>query len=195
MSSTGALVVGDGVGALGVARSLGARGIPVWLVADRGSGPAQFSRFSRKRISWLGSSEAARRATLLDIAGRDEVRGWLVFPTDDSGAELVARCREELAERLRPTVADWHVVERALDKRLAAEAARAAGVDVPRTWRFPEADAADVSYPAILKPALKREDNAFTEQKAWRVESRQELLAALERATQLSTWARFSCRS
>src|SRR2546430_12646836 len=48
----GALVMGADYRALGVVRSLGRRGIPVWLINQGGHLVASASRYVRRRLPW-----------------------------------------------------------------------------------------------------------------------------------------------
>jgi D-aspartate ligase len=79
-------------------------------------------------------------------------------------------------------------MEVAYDKRATHALATELGVPQPRT-RFPagraEVAALECEFPVILKPAFKHDDNRFTAAKAWRVESRRELLARYDEACSL----------
>ncbi|MGZ4202680.1 MAG: carboxylate--amine ligase [Thermoleophilaceae bacterium] len=185
--SPAALVLGDDYRALGIARCLGRRGIPVWMLAARRAGPTQFSRYCQ-RLAWLSDSEEAHVSTLLEVGARSELAGAVVFPTEDTDAEMLARHYDRLSTRLRLTVPRLDVVLRALDKRLAAEAAQAAGVHTPRTYRIESAadlDRLDLRFPLILKPAVKEEPNELTRRRAWRVDSPQQLRERFARASEL----------
>src|ERR1035438_7377529 len=82
---TGALVVGGAHGSLGVVRSLGRRGVPVWVLAGDQS-VARYSRFARKSFAWPGPDDAHALEYLLKLAERHNLRGWVLFPGGDSEA-------------------------------------------------------------------------------------------------------------
>jgi len=121
-------------------------------------------------------------------AGRHELTGWTVFPTDDETAALLARQRSRLAERYLVAAPAWETMRVAYDKRLTHAAASELGIDQPRTW-FPtaRADAAAIrcAFPAVLKPTFKVASNRFTDAKAWRVGDRGELLRRYDEARTL----------
>src|SRR6476620_9063164 len=78
----GALVLGGDSRALGVVRSLGRRGVPVWVIRDGDDALAARSRFARGRLDWPRSGAAAQLAFLLGLAdaGAD---GFALIPSGD----------------------------------------------------------------------------------------------------------------
>ncbi|HET7035858.1 MAG TPA: ATP-grasp domain-containing protein [Thermomicrobiaceae bacterium] len=184
----GALVIGGDYRGLGVVRSLGRAGVPVWVLTDEHR-LAAASRYSRRDLPFpTAANDETQVAFLLDVARRYGLRGWALFPTGDETAALIARHHERLAEHLALTTPPWPALRWAYDKRLTHQLADEAGVASPWT-RYPasraEVLALDCDFPVILKPAAKPEANALTMAKAWRVESREELLARYDAACRL----------
>src|SRR5437870_12689080 len=66
---TGAIVIGGDYRGLGVVRSLGRRGIPVWVLTDEHL-IAGTSRYARRRLAWPLGDESRQVNYLLDLAGR-----------------------------------------------------------------------------------------------------------------------------
>ncbi len=164
--------------ALGVARSLGRRGIPVWILAERGEPLATASRYLRRRMQWPQGGDAERVAFLLELAAVNDLRGWALIPSSDRAAAMLARAYDQLAQHYVHTTPAWDVVRWAYDKRLTYELAHRLGVACPwtvRVGRTFDPAAANVSFPAVLKPAIKEQSNALTAAKAWRVDNRREL--------------------
>jgi len=183
----GAVVLGSDYKALGIVRSLGRHGIPVWVLRDEHS-LANWSRYTRRSVAWPSASEADRVAFLLDLGRNHALDDWALFPTDDETAALLARNRDELSERYLLTVADWQALRWAYDKRLTYRLASELGIDHPLT-RFPH-DSDDVRcfdgrYPAILKPAIRADANRFTTSKAWPAGDNASLVARYEAACAL----------
>jgi D-aspartate ligase len=188
MTPGGALVLGADYRALGVARSLGRRGVPVAMVCEPGEPLARASRYVRRRYRWPAREPERRVAFLVDLAVRHGLAGWAVIPSSDEAAALVARHHARLAAHLRPTVPPWSVLRWAYDKRLTHELARCAGVPGPRTFSVGHDGACPerVPLPAVVKPAVKPELNALTAAKAWPAATRSELEARLAEATALA---------
>ena len=174
----GALVLGADYRGLGVVRSLGRRGVPVWVLREPGEPLASTSRYASRSLPWPAEGED-RVAFLCDLAESEGIAGWALVPTADETAALVAQNHDELGQRFTHTVAPWEVVRWAYDKRLTYELAERVGVACPRT-AYPqtqaEAAGADVEFPAVIKPTVKESFNRLTAAKAWRVDSREELL-------------------
>jgi predicted ATP-grasp superfamily ATP-dependent carboligase len=174
----GALVLGADYRGLGVVRSLGRRGVPVWVLREPGEPLASTSRYARRSLPWPSGGDD-RVAFLCHLAESEGVAGWAIVPTSDEMAALVAQHHALLGQYFTHTIAPWEVVRWAYDKRLTYELAEQLGVAYPRT-AYPqtpdEAAAVDVGFPAIVKPSVKESFNRLTAAKAWRVDSRSELV-------------------
>jgi D-aspartate ligase len=184
----GALILGADYRALGAARSLGRRGVPVWMLAERADPLATVSRYARRHIVWPQSDDVGRVAFLRDLAATSRIKGWAVIPSADNTAGMVARSHHELSEDYLLTTPSWEAVRWAYDKRLTYELAERVGVPCPATVRVRDGlDPATgrTSFPAVLKPAVKEKSNALTTAKAWRIDSRDELERRYREACEL----------
>src|SRR6267154_660653 len=89
----GAIVLGGNFVGLGVARSLGKRGIPTWVVdTDKSKSIAQFSRYTKRFIV----SQEPVAELLLREAREHNLDGWVVFPGNDQYVESVAASYDAL---------------------------------------------------------------------------------------------------
>jgi phosphatidylserine decarboxylase precursor-related protein len=184
----GALVFGEHIRGLALVRSLGRRGIPVWTLEAEGECMASASRYCARSHRWPDASDSERLEYLLALAARYELEGWTLFPTSDETTAFCARHHAELSRRFRLPVPPWEVVQWAYDKRLTYRLAADLGIDQPATF-FPknreELSKLELSYPVVLKPAFKKELNAFTRDKAWRVGDPRSLAARYDEACTL----------
>jgi D-aspartate ligase len=187
MSEVGALVIGGDYRGLGIVRSLGRRGIEVW-VAQRGDVLAGRSRYARGRLPWPDGAESDQIDFLLTVARAKGWDGWVLFPTAEDTAWLIARNHRALGARYRLTTSAWDGYRCAADKREAYRRARAQGIDTPRTWHptsIEEVASLPLDLPVIVKPAVRITRNELTDAKAWRVDSRAALLARYAEACAL----------
>jgi len=170
--------------ALGIARSLGRRGIPVWVLHDEHV-VATASCYVRRSLPWPDAHEIE---FLLDLTAQHRLQDWMLFPVTDKAAALISRHQMALAECYTLTSPGWEVMQYAYDKRLTYRLAAEVGLDYPITYYPRNRDdlpALDCAFPTILKPAIKEGHNAFTDAKAWRVENRAQLVARYEEASRL----------
>ena len=174
---------------LGIVRSLGRRGIPVWVLKHDDQFLAVFSRYARRSFAWRGTDEAERVRFLLRLASSQGLEGWVLFPTDDEAVLLVARHHQVLAEHFRLTTPSWDQVRWAVDKRLMRQLALELGVDHPWTYLPRSREnllTLQCPFPVILKPAYREQLNKLTMNKAWRADDRQMLLARFDEACALA---------
>jgi len=185
---TGAVVIGSDHGGLGIVRSLGRRGIPVWVIHYDGQLVAAMSRHVRRRLRWPPGDDATRLDFLVGLATRHHLDRWAIYPTTDEVSAFVARHEQVLSKHFLLTTPPWDIMRWAYDKRLTYALAADLGIDHPWT-RLPrsraEVAALDCAFPAVLKPAIKNRINSFTLARAWRVEDRRQLLERYDRACDL----------
>lgn len=149
-----AVILGGGVTALSVARSLARAGVAVTLL-DRRESPARVSR-SVKRFVDVGTESPQER--MLEWLEQAE-RGAVVLPATDDGVELLARHRATLCEwGYHPAEADQEALVAMLDKLHTYALAREHGIPAPSVLRI--ADQSDLElaverldFPCVLKPA------------------------------------------
>ncbi len=186
--TTGALVIGGILNGLSIARSLGRRGVPVWVTTPPNIKLASCSRYTLRTLHWPEEDCEAQVAYLLELAERYQLDQWVLFPTSDESAALLSKFHAELSRRFRVSTPNWNVLRWAYDKRLTYRLAAEERVDYPSTiLPGTEADLEGVSFPfpAVLKPATHASINRFTTEKAWPAANREELLARYREARDL----------
>ncbi len=186
--TTGALVIGGNLNGLSIARSLGRRGVPVWVVTPPNIKLASYSRYTRRTLPWPNGDGEGQATYLLEVAERYQLNRWVLLPTSDESAALLSKFHALLSRRFRVSTPVWDVLRWAYDKRLTYKLAAEQQVDYPHTiYPACEADLARAScaLPGILKPATHATTNRFTADKAWPVDSREELLVRYRQAREL----------
>lgn len=184
----GGVVIGGGCQGLGIARSLGRRGIPVCLIDDEIS----IARASRYVTDAIRVPSLRTERDLLDALalarGKLSLSGWVLYPTREENIACIAANRDELQREFRVPTLGLAAIRHAWDKRDVYRLAEQLSIPVPRTW-FPrsaeDVAAIEVTYPVVLKPAIKEHFFYATHAKAWRADSSAELLAAFRRATEI----------
>jgi D-aspartate ligase len=183
----GAVVIGGEHPGLGIARSLGRRGIPICIIDDQHS-ISQFSRYATRvvRVKDL-RDEKNTVDNVMEIGHRYGLKGWVLFPTRDETVAAFSRHRERLAEFFRVTTPVWETVRWAWDKKNTYDRAAELGIPVPRTYNvMTEKDLAGLynRLPLAIKPAVKENFFYATGDKAWRAETPEQLNNLFRRARQ-----------
>jgi D-aspartate ligase len=185
-ADVGAVVIGGDYQGLGIARSLGRRGVPICVLDDEHS-IATASRYvgQRVRVSDLRSADGTVEA-LIRAADTMHLDGWVVYPTRDETVAAIAGSRDRLATRFRVATPGWDSVRAVWDKRETYRLAAELGIATPRTW-IPR-DEAELSQiptdqPVVIKPAVKENFFYATGAKAWRADDAATLLESYRRAS------------
>jgi predicted ATP-grasp superfamily ATP-dependent carboligase len=187
-STAGAMVVGGDYQGLGIVRSLGRHGVPVCVVDDEPC-IARFSRHCTHSVR-VDDLRDQRHSVdvIMDLGRRLGLNGWVLYPTREEAVAAFAHHRDELSQLYRVPTPDWETVRWAWDKRNTYRLAEQLDVAVPQTW-YPGTLAAvraiDANPPFVIKPAIKENFVYVTKQKAWRADSRAELVELFEKASSI----------
>lgn len=181
----GALVVGGDHPGLGVVRSLGRRGIPVYVLDDKYC-ISRFSRYATRVVKFDDLLDERKTVdAVLEVGRRFDLRDWVLFPTRDETVAAFSRYRDELAQFFRVTTGEWQSVEWAWDKKKTYELAEKLDIPVPQTFSVKSAEELSSLYsrlPLAIKPAIKENFFYATGAKAWRANTREELHQYYEKA-------------
>ena len=174
--------------ALGVVRSLGRRGIPVWVIKQGGHLVAAASRYASRRVPWPAGEDAEKVDFLLDLNIKNGLKDWALIPTDDYTVILASVHHDLLSKQYRVTVPRWEKLRWACDKRLLHELAERLGIHQPWTKCISAEEQltdVDCPFPVILKPAIRLKPSSLAIPKAWRADDREALLARFKEASSL----------
>lgn len=183
----GALVVGGDHPGLAIARSLGRRNIPVYVLDDMHA-ICRYSRYATRVIRAEDLRDPQKTVDfVLETGHRFGLRDWVLFPTRDETVMAFSLHRDRLADFFRVTTAGWETVRQAWDKANTYELAERLGIPAPGTWRVNSAEELASLYgrlPLAIKPAIKEHFFYSTGAKAWRAETPEQLHELFEAAAQ-----------
>ncbi len=183
--TTGALVVGGDHPGLGVARSLGRRGIRVCIIDDARC-ISSYSKYVERvvRVKDLRDEDETIDSVL--AAGRQfNLRNWVLLPTRDETVASFSRNRRELEQFFRVPVPEWDTVKWAWDKKSTYELAEKLDIPCPKTFTVGSAEELPSLHsrlPLAIKPAIKERFFYETGAKAWRANTIDELHELFARA-------------
>ncbi|HZC65643.1 MAG TPA: ATP-grasp domain-containing protein [Candidatus Dormibacteraeota bacterium] len=173
----GAIILGGNFLGLGIARSLGSRGVPVWVIdSDKSKSIAQFSQYTKR---FIVTPEPAHEVLLRE--GRlHDLQGWVLFCGSDDYVEELSTYRDALSKIFHVTTPSLEVTHFALDKKRTYARAAELGIAAPWTWSgnsLMSLPQAGIPYPVILKPAVNHHFFPQTNVKALAANNAAELYA------------------
>jgi D-aspartate ligase len=183
--AVGALVVGGDHPGLGIARSLGRRGIPVYVVEDQQC-ISKFSKYATRVVRVADLLDERKTVdAVLELGQRFGLRDWVLFPTRDETVAAFSRYRAELARFFRVTTGEWESVQWAWDKKKTYELAESLDIPCPKTFNLKNASELPSVFshlPLAIKPAVKENFFYATGAKAWRADTAEQLEKLYEKA-------------
>jgi predicted ATP-grasp superfamily ATP-dependent carboligase len=175
----GVLVILGTFQSIGILRSLASHHVPTYLI-DWSHCVGRFSRCTNRFSTCPPVIEEKKFLEfLLNLAVKQELKGWLIYPNDDRTVEFLARHKSELEEFYRVAVPAWEIAQVAIDKRQTYRLAEQCSIPIPRTF-YPEGadelEHLDIEFPVIIKPAIR--DNFYDKarKKAVRADNRTQLV-------------------
>ena len=174
----GALVIGGDHPGLAIARSLGKRGIPVYILDDQHC-ISVYSKYATRvvRTEDLRDPEKTVDA-VLEVGERYGLRDWVLFPTRDETVMAFSKHLDRLSEFFRVTTPKWETTRWAWDKNNTYKLAEELSIPAPRTWNVASAEELPELYPKLplaIKPAIKENFFYATGAKAWRADTPEQL--------------------
>ena len=151
-----AILFGGHENVVPLVRSFAARSIPVYVLNERWA-EVGYCRHAR-RIRLPASVPYPRSATEFLIGpASDVLRGSVLLAGLDGEVEIIAKHRETLAEKFRLDLSNPVAQRMMLDKLATYQAARRAGVTIPRFWEVRSEEDMhrlrdELIYPLIVKP-------------------------------------------
>lgn len=180
----GTIVIGGDYQGLGIIRSLGKRGIPVYLL-DTGTCIGKVSRFTSKFFAYPQDSlneEATLLEFLLALAEQENLNDWVIYPTTDEVVKLIAINKNELEKYYKIPTPKWEVTEILYNKKLTCKLAIDLGIPIPKTY-FPDIESVhnlNLQFPVIIKPLSKGIFYKLTKKKALKVRNKKELIKMID---------------
>ncbi|MEQ1953069.1 ATP-grasp domain-containing protein [Mesorhizobium sp. CN2-181] len=183
-SVTGVVILGGAHGTLALARSLGAKDVPVWLVSQDTPLPG-WSRRVRRKFDWPGPGDPNAIGFLLDLAAKHGLTGALLIPGGDGEVRLVSQSIEALSLAYKIMLPAWDRLKWVCEKPLLYRRAAELSLDFPPTYRFgsiDEAERAAIRFPVVLKPNMGGGDSELARAKVIRADDRASFDPVLQRA-------------
>jgi D-aspartate ligase len=147
----GAIIIEGHVQGLANMRSLGRQGIPVILLNRERQCIAKHSKYCTRffRCPEYDSDDLA--LLLLKIAEENQLKDWMILPSNDHAVQTLSRNRALLQDRYNLLVPSQDATKATTDKlRLSAEA-KTARVPIPNTFSTTGFEPHQIRYPCLIK--------------------------------------------
>lgn len=175
----GVLVIVGSFQGIGILRSLASHQVPTYLI-DWDLCVGRFSRCTNRFSTCPPVVEEKRFLEFLkELAVKENIKGWVIYPNDDRTVEFLAKHKKELEDLYRLAVPAWDIAQVAIDKRLTHQLAEQIGIPIARTFYPRDVDEVghlDIEFPAIIKPAIRHNFYDKARKKAVRVDDRAQLV-------------------
>ena len=174
----GAVVTGGDHQGLGAVRTLARKGIPI-VLTDHDHCIGRYSRYCGRFFRSPHPSDAdAYVRFLIELADRENLRGWVVFANNDDIVYALSKYKSILEKYYRVTTDSWDVIQYVHIKELTYRIAQEHDIPIPATYFPRDLDdlmQMDLQFPVVMKPSIRDHFYNTTKIKAFRINSREEL--------------------
>ena len=154
----GVILTGGDFQALGAIRTLARKGIPV-IVLDSDFCISKYSRFVKKIFKAPRlSDENSYVDFLIKLAGKEGIKGWVIFPNSDEAVYILSKNKKVLQDYYRIPTPSWDVIKNVHIKKNTYQVAEQNGIPVPKTYyptSLKELTELDITFPLVIKPSIR----------------------------------------
>ncbi|MCK6620531.1 MAG: ATP-grasp domain-containing protein [Calditrichaceae bacterium] len=175
----GVVITGGDFQGLGAVRTFAKKNIPV-IVLDNDHCVSQYTRYKKK---FFRSPSPANHEIyfnyLIDLAKREKISGWIIFPNSDETVYILSKYKEPLEEYYRVTTPSWEVIEKIYVKENTYKIAEEHQIPIPQTYfnkSLTELLDSDLPFPLVIKPSIRDNFYRNVKTKAYRVNNKEELI-------------------
>lgn len=177
----GAIIVEGHVQGLANTRSLGSKGIPVYVV-DTGNCIAKYSKYCKKYFKCPDYQSDNLAHYLIKLAKSENIKDWVLIPSNDHAVYTISKNKEELQKYYKVITEDLDIVEKIYDKSKLLQIASSLGIPIPKTCTFNDVrpDTVDLQYPILTRGKEGKTFYHATGKKAFKANSFEELNTQLK---------------
>ncbi len=153
-----ALILGQGINALGVLRNLGRAGIKAYCIAEKDSFAFKSKYCERSYIDkTLFNDESHLLEVLINVAEQIKAPLFCIIPCSDDGIDKLDRIRNDLPEIFKSNLPNRKNIELFINKGRFYQMLHVWGVPHPRTYCIEDKASlketlGKIRYPVFLKP-------------------------------------------
>ena len=151
MIKSGAIIIEGHIQGLSNVRSLGERGIPIYVV-DVNHCLAQHSKYCRKFFKCPAFSSPQFIDFMVQLGKKEKLTGWVLIPSNDHIVENLSKNKERLTPYFKTIVPAPELLNKIINKKNLLTEALRCGTPIPATC-YPENIelTASFNFPVLLK--------------------------------------------
>lgn len=155
-TKSGVIIIDGHVQALALTRSLGEKGIPVYIVDRNRYGIARYSKYCQKFFQSPDYLAPDFADFLIDLGHREHLKDWLLLPCDDHIVYSISKRKKDLQQVFKVITVDFGILQNIINKHNLFEIAAECKLPVINTF-FPaskaisESDLNGYRYPLLVK--------------------------------------------
>lgn len=150
---TGAVIIEGHIQGLSNTRALGEAGIPVYVV-DRNNCIAHYSKYCLKFVRCPDFIDDAFTDFLVDLAVKNELKDWLLLPSNDHAVISISKNTEILRKYYKIITPPYDILRNIVNKAELLRIAVSVNISIPKTFYFSDNtdfSNAELSYPVLTK--------------------------------------------
>ena len=177
----GAIIIEGHVQGLSLTRTLGEKGIPVYVV-DKRNCVARYSRYCHNFFICPDYIEDSFADFLIKLAKDEMINGWILLPSNDHAVITLSRNKLRLEEYYKMMVPELDNIEQIYNKGILLSIANNLGIPIPITHYFQtlQSDYLSVKFPVITRGKHGLSFYQTLKKKAFIAFSNEELINQLE---------------
>lgn len=165
-------------------RTLARKGIPIILL-DHEFCVSKYSKFNKRFYRSPNPSNTKPYVNfLIELAKKENIRGWIIFPNSDPAVYALSRYKEILEDYYRIPTPCWEVIQNVYIKKETYRVAEKNGISIPKLYEhngLEQLIALNPQYPLVIKPSIRDHFYSITKIKAFRINNKEELIKTYKR--------------
>lgn len=181
----GAIIIGGHIQGLSNARSLGEKGIPVYII-DENNCIAKYSKYCSKFFICPKFDSKEFINFLLKLAEGERLYGWIIIPSNDIVINNISENIELIKKYFKTLIPPPEKLQNIYDKKKLLEIAKSVSIPIPYTYYFSSLSNLDnlsITYPIIAKGKFGLKFYKIFKKKAFHINNHRDLKAALSSIT------------
>ncbi len=184
-----AIIITSHTMGLGVIRSLGIMGVPLYVFYYDKNDMGYVSKYVREAIYCPHPEKNESEFIKILLEYGKQLGGSLLMPVDDASLSVVSKNKTQLAKHYKVACPDWKTTVKYIDKKYTYELADKIGVPCPKTivpHNLAEVHgySKDVQYPCIIKPCESHKYYELFQKKMTIVSTPEEMIDAYRDAAE-----------